>query len=136
MQLSLSLLKSRSFIDIKLDSKLTICYFAGCCGYVDVIPTRQFAASHWSQTVSCHTGSLWPMPQAQPAGRSGLSTSERASKLSSTDLACPLVVKVVMSELNKEVVDLVWGRPSSGGVSASIFRRWTQGMMLCHSMMI
>lgn len=39
----------------------------------------------------------------------------------------PLTVKVVMSELNKEVVDLVWGRPSSGGVSASIFRRWTQG---------
>lgn len=32
-----------------------------------------------------------------------------------------------MSELNKDVVDLVWGRPSSGGVSASIFRRWTQG---------
>lgn len=32
-----------------------------------------------------------------------------------------------MSELNKEVLDLVWGRPSSGGVSASIFRRWTQG---------
>uniref|UniRef100_A0A673BGS5 Ubiquitin carboxyl-terminal hydrolase MINDY n=1 Tax=Sphaeramia orbicularis TaxID=375764 RepID=A0A673BGS5_9TELE len=36
-----------------------------------------------------------------------------------------------MSELNKEVVDLVWGRPSSGGVSASIFRRWTQGMTFC-----
>ncbi|KAI3360994.1 hypothetical protein L3Q82_013195, partial [Scortum barcoo] len=35
----------------------------------------------------------------------------------------------VMSELNKEVVDLVWGRPSSGGVSASIFRRWTQGFV-------
>uniref|UniRef100_A0A671TR88 Ubiquitin carboxyl-terminal hydrolase MINDY n=1 Tax=Sparus aurata TaxID=8175 RepID=A0A671TR88_SPAAU len=34
-----------------------------------------------------------------------------------------------MSELNKEVVDLVWGRPSSGGVSASIFRRWTQGFV-------
>uniref|UniRef100_A0A673BKG5 Ubiquitin carboxyl-terminal hydrolase MINDY n=1 Tax=Sphaeramia orbicularis TaxID=375764 RepID=A0A673BKG5_9TELE len=36
-----------------------------------------------------------------------------------------------MSELNKEVVDLVWGRPSSGGVSASIFRRWTQGFVFC-----
>uniref|UniRef100_A0A4W6DQK8 Ubiquitin carboxyl-terminal hydrolase MINDY n=1 Tax=Lates calcarifer TaxID=8187 RepID=A0A4W6DQK8_LATCA len=34
-----------------------------------------------------------------------------------------------MSELNKEVVDLVWGRPSNGGVSASIFRRWTQGFV-------
>nr|XP_020504187.1 ubiquitin carboxyl-terminal hydrolase MINDY-3 isoform X3 [Labrus bergylta] len=34
-----------------------------------------------------------------------------------------------MAELNKEVVDLVWGRPSSGGVSASIFRRWTQGFV-------
>ncbi|KAM6910033.1 ubiquitin carboxyl-terminal hydrolase MINDY-3 [Xenentodon cancila] len=34
-----------------------------------------------------------------------------------------------MSELNKEVVDLVWGRPSGGGVSASIFRRWTQGFV-------
>ncbi|CAG11956.1 unnamed protein product [Tetraodon nigroviridis] len=34
-----------------------------------------------------------------------------------------------MSELNKEVLDLVWGRPTSGGVSASIFRRWTQGFV-------
>ncbi|XP_008321570.1 ubiquitin carboxyl-terminal hydrolase MINDY-3 isoform X1 [Cynoglossus semilaevis] len=34
-----------------------------------------------------------------------------------------------MSDLNKEVVDLVWGRPSGGGVSASIFRRWTQGFV-------
>uniref|UniRef100_H2LWJ9 Ubiquitin carboxyl-terminal hydrolase MINDY n=1 Tax=Oryzias latipes TaxID=8090 RepID=H2LWJ9_ORYLA len=34
-----------------------------------------------------------------------------------------------MSELNKEVVDLVWGRTSDGGVSASIFRRWTQGFV-------
>uniref|UniRef100_A0A3Q0SA60 Ubiquitin carboxyl-terminal hydrolase MINDY n=1 Tax=Amphilophus citrinellus TaxID=61819 RepID=A0A3Q0SA60_AMPCI len=33
-----------------------------------------------------------------------------------------------MSELNKDVVDLVWGRPSSG-VSASIFRRWAQGFV-------
>uniref|UniRef100_A0A3B4AEC5 Ubiquitin carboxyl-terminal hydrolase MINDY n=1 Tax=Periophthalmus magnuspinnatus TaxID=409849 RepID=A0A3B4AEC5_9GOBI len=31
-----------------------------------------------------------------------------------------------MSEVNKEVVDLVWGKPSNGVVSASIFRRWTQ----------
>lgn len=45
-------------------------------------------------------------------------------------------VRVVMSELNKEVVDLVWGRPSSGGVSASIFRRWTQGMMLCFTLIL
>ena len=37
-------------------------------------------------------------------------------------------IKANMSELNKEVVDLVWGRPSGGGVSASIFRRWTQGL--------
>uniref|UniRef100_A0A3Q2CT06 Ubiquitin carboxyl-terminal hydrolase MINDY n=1 Tax=Cyprinodon variegatus TaxID=28743 RepID=A0A3Q2CT06_CYPVA len=34
-----------------------------------------------------------------------------------------------MSELNKEVVDLVWGKPSGGGVSASIFRRWSQGFV-------
>lgn len=34
-----------------------------------------------------------------------------------------------MSELNKEVVDLVWGRPTNGVVSASIFRRWTQGFV-------
>lgn len=45
-------------------------------------------------------------------------------------------LKVVMSDLNKEVVDLVWGRPSSGGVSASIFRRWTQGMMFCVSVVV
>ncbi|KAK1895419.1 Ubiquitin carboxyl-terminal hydrolase MINDY-3 [Dissostichus eleginoides] len=38
-----------------------------------------------------------------------------------------------MSELNQEVVDLVWGRPSSGGVSASIFRRWTQGFVFCEN---
>lgn len=36
-------------------------------------------------------------------------------------------LKSIMSELNKEVVDLVWGKPSGGGVSASIFRRWSQG---------
>lgn len=35
-----------------------------------------------------------------------------------------------MAELNKEVVDLVWGRPSGGSVSESIFRRWTQGRIL------
>uniref|UniRef100_A0A8C7Q038 Ubiquitin carboxyl-terminal hydrolase MINDY n=1 Tax=Oncorhynchus mykiss TaxID=8022 RepID=A0A8C7Q038_ONCMY len=34
-----------------------------------------------------------------------------------------------MGELNKEVVDLVWKRPGSNGVSASLFRRWTQGMV-------
>uniref|UniRef100_A0A674DLH7 Ubiquitin carboxyl-terminal hydrolase MINDY n=1 Tax=Salmo trutta TaxID=8032 RepID=A0A674DLH7_SALTR len=31
-----------------------------------------------------------------------------------------------MGELNKEVVDLVWERPGSNAVSASLFRRWTQ----------
>uniref|UniRef100_A0A8C5EI15 Ubiquitin carboxyl-terminal hydrolase MINDY n=1 Tax=Gouania willdenowi TaxID=441366 RepID=A0A8C5EI15_GOUWI len=34
-----------------------------------------------------------------------------------------------MSEVNKELLDLVWGRPSAGAVSASIFRRWTQGFV-------
>ncbi|CAL1611234.1 unnamed protein product [Knipowitschia caucasica] len=34
-----------------------------------------------------------------------------------------------MSELNREVVDLVWGKPSNGVVSASIFRRWAQGFV-------
>uniref|UniRef100_A0A4W5QSA4 Ubiquitin carboxyl-terminal hydrolase MINDY n=1 Tax=Hucho hucho TaxID=62062 RepID=A0A4W5QSA4_9TELE len=34
-----------------------------------------------------------------------------------------------MGELNKEVVDLVWERPGSNGVSASLFRRWTQGLV-------
>ncbi|KAL2084160.1 hypothetical protein ACEWY4_019678 [Coilia grayii] len=34
-----------------------------------------------------------------------------------------------MSEFSKEVVDLVWGRPSSGGLSPSLFRRWTQGFV-------
>ncbi|XP_012994738.2 ubiquitin carboxyl-terminal hydrolase MINDY-3 [Esox lucius] len=34
-----------------------------------------------------------------------------------------------MAELNKEVVDLVWGRPGSSGISASLFRRWTQGLV-------
>uniref|UniRef100_A0A8C3G261 Ubiquitin carboxyl-terminal hydrolase MINDY n=1 Tax=Cyclopterus lumpus TaxID=8103 RepID=A0A8C3G261_CYCLU len=38
-----------------------------------------------------------------------------------------------MSDLNKEVVDLVWGRPSRGVVSASIFRRWTQGFAFCEN---
>ncbi|XP_005472453.1 ubiquitin carboxyl-terminal hydrolase MINDY-3 isoform X2 [Oreochromis niloticus] len=37
-----------------------------------------------------------------------------------------------MSELNKDVVDLVWGRPSSG-VSVSIFRRWAQGFVFSES---
>uniref|UniRef100_A0A8C6NZL9 Ubiquitin carboxyl-terminal hydrolase MINDY n=1 Tax=Nothobranchius furzeri TaxID=105023 RepID=A0A8C6NZL9_NOTFU len=34
-----------------------------------------------------------------------------------------------MSEVNKDVIDLVWGRPSGGGVSTSIFRRWSQGFV-------
>ncbi|KAJ7985646.1 hypothetical protein DPEC_G00354220 [Dallia pectoralis] len=34
-----------------------------------------------------------------------------------------------MAELNKEVVDLVWGRPGISGISASLFRRWTQGFV-------
>eukprot|EP00063_Salmo_salar_P041188 XP_014016023.1 PREDICTED: protein FAM188A-like [Salmo salar] len=34
-----------------------------------------------------------------------------------------------MGELNKEVVDLVWERPGSNAVSASLFRRWTQGLV-------
>ncbi|XP_013880371.1 ubiquitin carboxyl-terminal hydrolase MINDY-3 [Austrofundulus limnaeus] len=34
-----------------------------------------------------------------------------------------------MSEFNKEVIDLVWERPSGGSVSTSIFRRWTQGFV-------
>lgn len=33
-----------------------------------------------------------------------------------------------MSDASKEVVDLVWGRPGSGGVPDSLFRRWSQGM--------
>lgn len=38
-----------------------------------------------------------------------------------------------MSELNKEVIDLVWGRPTSGSVSASLFRRWAQGFVYSES---
>ncbi|XP_073703311.1 ubiquitin carboxyl-terminal hydrolase MINDY-3 isoform X2 [Garra rufa] len=34
-----------------------------------------------------------------------------------------------MSDTNKEVVDLVWGRPSGGGVPVSLFRRWSQGFV-------
>uniref|UniRef100_A0A9J7YED5 Ubiquitin carboxyl-terminal hydrolase MINDY n=2 Tax=Cyprinus carpio TaxID=7962 RepID=A0A9J7YED5_CYPCA len=34
-----------------------------------------------------------------------------------------------MSDTNKEVVDLVWGRPGGGGVPASLFRRWSQGFV-------
>lgn len=35
-----------------------------------------------------------------------------------------------MSELNRDVVELVWGKQSTGsGVSASLFRRWTQGFV-------
>lgn len=33
-----------------------------------------------------------------------------------------------MSDLNRDVVELVWGKQaSSSGVSAPLFRRWTQG---------
>ncbi|XP_052000114.1 ubiquitin carboxyl-terminal hydrolase MINDY-3 isoform X2 [Xyrauchen texanus] len=38
-----------------------------------------------------------------------------------------------MSETSKEFVDLVWGRPSGGGVSASLFRRWSQGLVFSDS---
>ncbi|XP_055066140.1 ubiquitin carboxyl-terminal hydrolase MINDY-3 isoform X1 [Misgurnus anguillicaudatus] len=38
-----------------------------------------------------------------------------------------------MSDTSKEVVDLVWGRPSSGGVSASLFGRWSQGLVFSES---
>ncbi|XP_076869246.1 ubiquitin carboxyl-terminal hydrolase MINDY-3 isoform X2 [Brachyhypopomus gauderio] len=35
-----------------------------------------------------------------------------------------------MSDLSRDVVDLVWGKQwASGGVSASLFRRWTQGFV-------
>uniref|UniRef100_A0A8C2I848 Ubiquitin carboxyl-terminal hydrolase MINDY n=1 Tax=Cyprinus carpio TaxID=7962 RepID=A0A8C2I848_CYPCA len=34
-----------------------------------------------------------------------------------------------MSDTNKEVMDLVWGRPSGGGVPVSLFRRWSQGFV-------
>uniref|UniRef100_A0A673KE24 Ubiquitin carboxyl-terminal hydrolase MINDY n=1 Tax=Sinocyclocheilus rhinocerous TaxID=307959 RepID=A0A673KE24_9TELE len=34
-----------------------------------------------------------------------------------------------MSDTNKEVVDLVWGIPSGGGVPVSLFRRWSQGFV-------
>ncbi|KAK1173219.1 ubiquitin carboxyl-terminal hydrolase MINDY-3-like [Acipenser oxyrinchus oxyrinchus] len=34
-----------------------------------------------------------------------------------------------MSELNKEVVDLVWGRRTGNGVSDTVFCRWTQGFV-------
>ncbi|XP_051574932.1 ubiquitin carboxyl-terminal hydrolase MINDY-3-like isoform X2 [Myxocyprinus asiaticus] len=38
-----------------------------------------------------------------------------------------------MSDTSKEVVHLVWGRPSGGGVSASLFRRWSQGFVFSES---
>ncbi|MED6242195.1 Ubiquitin carboxyl-terminal hydrolase MINDY-3, partial [Ataeniobius toweri] len=44
-----------------------------------------------------------------------------------TEEAVTKDLKPIMSELNKEVVDLVWGKPLGGGVSTSIFRRWSQG---------
>ncbi|MGH0141429.1 UNVERIFIED_CONTAM: hypothetical protein FKN15_012391 [Acipenser sinensis] len=34
-----------------------------------------------------------------------------------------------MSELNKEVIDLVWGRLTGNGVSDTVFCRWTQGFV-------
>ncbi|KAK1172550.1 hypothetical protein AOXY_G5161 [Acipenser oxyrinchus oxyrinchus] len=34
-----------------------------------------------------------------------------------------------MSELNKEVIDLVWGRRPGNGVSDTVFCRWTQGFV-------
>lgn len=40
---------------------------------------------------------------------------------------------VEMSDTSKEVVDLVWGRPSSGAVSASLFGRWSQGLVFSES---
>ncbi|KAM9783062.1 ubiquitin carboxyl-terminal hydrolase MINDY-3 [Neosynchiropus ocellatus] len=45
----------------------------------------------------------------------------------------PPAVNTATPELQKELVDLVWGRPSNGGVSASIFRRWTQGFVFCEN---
>ncbi|KAI1885476.1 hypothetical protein AGOR_G00204090 [Albula goreensis] len=34
-----------------------------------------------------------------------------------------------MSDLNKEVVDLVWGRQTSTSMTDALFRRWTQGFV-------
>lgn len=34
-----------------------------------------------------------------------------------------------MSELTKELVELVWGTKSSPGLSDTIFCRWTQGTL-------
>ncbi|MBN3315336.1 MINY3 hydrolase, partial [Atractosteus spatula] len=34
-----------------------------------------------------------------------------------------------MSDLNKEVVDLVWGRPSGSSMPNTVFCRWTQGFV-------
>ncbi|KAJ8411666.1 hypothetical protein AAFF_G00164740 [Aldrovandia affinis] len=34
-----------------------------------------------------------------------------------------------MSDLNKEVVDLVWGRQTSSGMTDALFKRWTQGFV-------
>lgn len=79
------------------------------------------------------TGSTWPEKWTINRGKSwqvslnGAVLSPRGCWTVEGVAVDPPTGKVVMSELNKEVVDLVWGRPSSGGVSASIFRRWTQG---------
>lgn len=77
------------------------------------------------------------MPQQQIAIRSGLLPLGRdriknRQPLSSlhegrTEEGVTKELKPIMSELNKEVVDLVWGKPSGGGVPTSIFRRWSQG---------
>lgn len=68
------------------------------------------------------------MPQVQTALGSGVLPFGRdCIKKSRTKGGVTKDLKPIMSELNKEVVDLVWGKPSGGGVSTSIFRRWSQG---------
>lgn len=80
------------------------------------------------------------MPQEQIAIRSGLlplgkdhiKNRQRLSSLyeGRTEEGVAKELKPIMSELNKEVIDLVWGKPSGGeGVSTSIFRRWSQGFV-------
>ncbi|PWA33669.1 hypothetical protein CCH79_00007666, partial [Gambusia affinis] len=70
------------------------------------------------------------MPQVQTALGSGVLPFGRdCIKKSRTKGGVTKDLKPIMSELNKEVVDLVWGKPSGGGVSTSIFRRWSQGFV-------
>uniref|UniRef100_A0A8C9RJD9 Ubiquitin carboxyl-terminal hydrolase MINDY n=1 Tax=Scleropages formosus TaxID=113540 RepID=A0A8C9RJD9_SCLFO len=38
-----------------------------------------------------------------------------------------------MSDFSKELVELVWGRPASGAMTESLFRRWTQGFLFSES---